>query len=285
MRIVSWNVNGLRACCAKGFTRFLARTDAHVVAIQELRARPEQLPRSARAPRGWHASFHAAERPGYSGVALYSRSAPDEVRAGIGVRTIDVEGRIQILRLGALTIANSYFPNGNGYQRDLSRIPYKLRYYRRVLDVLSKLADAGEPVLLMGDFNVAHEEIDLARPRENRQNSGFRPEERRAFARFVRAGWVDTFRAFEPSGGHYTWWSQRRGVREKNIGWRLDYILASPAAMPFVRGAQIHPDVRGSDHVPVSVELDPAIVSGRCPQPLESAQARPKSTSPSHASS
>ena len=265
MRVVSWNVNGLRACCAKGFLRWLRRSDAQVVGVQEIRALPEQLPRAARMPRGWHVALHPARRLGYSGVGLFARRPFDEVRAGLGVRTVDVEGRVQIAKLGALTIVNSYFPNGNGYQRDLSRIPYKLRYYKRVFDLVQPLAARGERVLVMGDFNVAHTEIDLARPRQNRETSGFRPEERRAFDRFVRAGWIDTFRRFQPDGGHYTWWSQRDGVREKNIGWRFDYILASPACAPFLRSAAIHPQVRGSDHVPISVVLDPLVREGAAP--------------------
>jgi exodeoxyribonuclease-3 len=165
-------------------------------------------------------------------------------------------------RFGRLTIVNAYFPKGSGTQRDNSRVPYKLRFYRRLFDHLAPLLRTGR-VLVMGDFNTAHEDIDLARPRQNVENSGFLPIERRAFARWVRAGWVDTFRHFEKGTGHYTWWSQRIGVREKNIGWRIDYVLASPAAMRFVRRAAIHPEVRGSDHCPVSVDVDPAIFDAR----------------------
>jgi exodeoxyribonuclease-3 len=156
-------------------------------------------------------------------------------------------------------VVNAYFPNGNGKDRDLSRIPYKLAFYRRLFERLEKPLRDGARVLVVGDFNTAHQDIDLARPRENRETSGFRPEEREEFDRWIRAGWVDTFRHFNKAGGHYSWWSQRVGVREKNIGWRLDYILASPAAMTYVRRACIHPNVLGSDHCPVSVDLDPAV--------------------------
>ena len=173
----------------------------------------------------------------------------------------DAEGRVQFARRGKLLLVNCYFPNGNGYNRDLSRIPFKLRFYKHLFKVLAPGVAAGGRVLVMGDFNVAHEALDLARPKENVENSGFRPEERKEFARWVKAGWVDTFRHFEKDGGHYTWWSQRFGVREKNIGWRLDYVLASPGAMPFVKAASIHPKVAGSDHCPISVELDPAVVA------------------------
>jgi exodeoxyribonuclease-3 len=230
-----------------------------VVGLQEVRATPEQLPVEVRAPSGWHTHFFPAERRGYSGVGLFARVPADELRTSLGVKTIDVEGRVQMARFGRLLVVNAYFPNGNGKDRDLSRIPYKLGFYRRLRAELEAEQRAGARILVMGDFNTAHEEIDLARPRENRETSGFRPEERREFARWIEAGWVDTFRHFEKAGGHYTWWSQRPGVRAKNIGWRIDYVLASPGALPFVRAAAIHPHVRGSDHCPVSVDLDPAV--------------------------
>jgi exodeoxyribonuclease-3 len=160
---------------------------------------------------------------------------------------------------GHLAVANVYFPKGSGSRRDNSRVPYKLAFYRRLFRRLQRLRRSGRRVLVMGDFNTAHAEIDLARPRENRETSGFLPEERAEFERWLRAGWVDSFRHFEPGAGHYTWWSQRAGVRERNIGWRIDYVLASPAAMRFVRRAFIQPRVRGSDHCPVGVDVDPEI--------------------------
>ena len=257
-RIVSWNVNGLRAIHRKGFLEWLERCNAEIVGLQEVRARVDQLPSDLVAPHGWSAHIVAGTRPGYSGVAIYARRSPDAVETSLGVRSLDEEGRVVMARFGRLTIVNAYFPKGSGTQRDNSRVPYKLRFTHRLFRVLSPLL-ATERVLVMGDFNTAHEAIDLARPRQNVENSGFLPIERRAFARWVRAGWVDTFRHFEREGGHYTWWSQRVGVREKNIGWRIDYVLASPGAMPFVRSAAIHPEVRGSDHCPVSVDVDPAI--------------------------
>jgi exodeoxyribonuclease-3 len=257
-RIVSWNVNGLRAAHRKGFLAWLAAADAEIVGLQEVRARVEQLPADLVAPSGWSAHIVAGTRPGYSGVAIYARRPPDRVEHSLGVRAFDVEGRVIIARFGRLTVVNAYFPKGSGRDRDNSRVPYKLRFYHHLFRVLSPELTGGR-VLVMGDFNTAHEEIDLARPRQNVENSGFMPIERRAFARWVRAGWVDTFRHFEKAPGHYSWWSQRIGVRAKNIGWRIDYVLASPAAMAFVRSAAIHPEVRGSDHCPVSVDVDPAI--------------------------
>ncbi len=259
MRIVSWNVNGLRACAKKGFEGWLEGSGAAVVGLQEVRSRREQLPEGLRRPPGWHLELTAAERPGYSGVALYSRAAPDHVE-GLGEARFDLEGRLQLARFGDLWLANGYFPNGNGPNRDLSRIPYKLDFYRALFDRLEGPRAAGQPILVMGDLNTAHREIDLARPRQNRETSGFRPEEREELDRWLRQGWSDTFRLYESGPEHYSWWSQRGGARGRNVGWRLDYILASPGALPFLRAAAIHPEVMGSDHCPVSVDLDPAIL-------------------------
>jgi exodeoxyribonuclease-3 len=260
VRIVSWNVNGIRSVHRKGFLPWLRKSRADVVAVQEVRAPVEAVPEELRALRSFRNHIVASERPGYSGVGLFSREAPDAVETALGVRAMDAEGRLQIARFGRLTLVNAYFPNGNGKDRDNSRIPFKLRFYRRLFDRLEPLRQAGAPVLVVGDFNTAHEEIDLARPRENRATSGFRPEERRELSRWMAAGWADTFRHFHKDGGHYTWWSQRFGVRERNVGWRIDYVLASPGAMPYVRGAALHPEVQGSDHCPVSVELDERVL-------------------------
>ncbi len=255
LRIYSWNVNGLRACARKGFDDWLESCEGDIVALQEVRARHEQLPAELTDRAGWHFALSAAEQPGYSGVALYSRRPPEALHQDLGEEEIDREGRLQIARFGHLLLVNGYFPNGNGTNRDLSRIPYKLNFYRRLFDALEGAKKRGEAILVMGDFNTAHQDIDLARPKENRQTSGFRPEERKELARWLAAGWVDTFRHFEPGEGHYTWWSQRRVVRERNIGLRIDYVLASPGAVAALRGAAIHPEVMGSDHCPISVEL------------------------------
>ncbi|MCA9596520.1 MAG: exodeoxyribonuclease III [Myxococcales bacterium] len=251
MRVLSWNVNGIRACSKKGLGAFLSRSRASIVGLQEVRAFPEQVPEEIRKSR-WHQHYAPAERPGYSGVALLSRYEPEPVQLGLAPR-FQREGRAVAARYGRLVVCSAYFPKGDGPNRDLSRIPYKLAFYRALLKELSRHFD--EPMLVMGDFNTAREDIDLARPRENVKNSGFRPEERRTLEQWFRAGWVDTFRAHCPEGGHYTWWSQRPGVREKNVGWRIDYVLANPAAMRFVTNAFTLPHVRGSDHCPVGVDL------------------------------
>ncbi len=252
-------MNGLRACAKKGFGRWLGRCGAEVVGLQEVRALEEQLPERVRAPRGWHTCFSPAERLGYSGVGLYSRRKPDAVETSLGEARFDAEGRLQLARFGRLVVANAYFPKGSGRQRDNSRVPYKLDFYAALFERLQRLRKGGYRVLVMGDFNTAHTEIDLARPKDNKDTSGFLPEERAELDRWVAAGWTDTFRRQEPGAGHYTWWSQRSGARQRNIGWRIDYVLASPAALRHVRGAFIQPQVKGSDHCPVGVDVAPSI--------------------------
>ncbi len=264
MRIVSWNVNGLRACVKKGFLEFLEKSGADVVGVQEVRAQVADLPEAVRAPDGWHTHFVEAERRGYSGVGLFSRREPDSVETSLGAARLDREGRVQIARFGRLVVANAYFPKGSGSERDNSRVPYKMAFYRALFLRLDRLRRGGSRVLVMGDFNTAHREIDLARPRDNVRNSGFLPEERAEIDRWLKAGWVDTFRRFEPGPGHYTWWRQWGGAREKNVGWRIDYVLASAAATRFCRDAFVWPDAAGSDHCPVGVDADPAI-AGRAP--------------------
>ena len=260
MRIASWNVNGVRAAENKGLAAFLEGGGWDVVGLQEVRAHPDQVPERLRRPAGRFCHYVAAERKGYSGVGLASSREPDDLSTTLGEPRFDVEGRLQVVRLGALTLANVYFPNGSGKEGDNSRVPFKLEFYRCLWEALEPLKRAGGRVLVMGDFNTAHRPIDLARPRDNEGTSGFLPVEREEFDRWIRSGWVDTFRVWEAGGGHYTWWSQRFGVRARNIGWRIDYVLASPGAMPFVRGAAIHPDIQGSDHCPISVDVDPEIL-------------------------
>ncbi len=256
MRILCWNVNGIRACVRKGLLAWLRRSRAEVVGLQEVRARRDQLPAELTRTR-WHIAMAPAQRPGYSGVAILSRQEPDEVLTELSPR-FDVEGRMIVARFGRLAICSAYFPKGDGPNRDLSRIPYKLDFYETLRSYLDTLRRSGLRVLCMGDFNTAHRPIDLARPKQNVENSGFRPEEREALDTWMRSGWIDTFRAFEPGGGHYTWWSQRYGVRERNVGWRIDQVLASHAAMRFVTGAFIQAEVLGSDHCPLGVNVDPS---------------------------
>lgn len=255
MRIVGWNVNGLRACIKKGFLPFLKSGGADIVAVQEVRAFPEQLPQEVTASNQWHASFSPAKRPGYSGVGIFSRTAPSKVETSLGEDRFDDEGRFIVAHFGRLAVASVYFPKGNGKDRDNSRVGYKLDFYRAVFDRLNQLRRRGR-VYVLGDFNIAHHEIDLARPKGNHKASGFLPIERDMLTQIQSEGWVDTFRVMHPDEpDHYTWWRQFGGARKNNVGWRIDYVYASTTAMSRVRNAFIWADVLGSDHCPVGVDL------------------------------
>jgi exodeoxyribonuclease III len=259
-RIHSWNVNGIRACAKKGFAEWLVAHGGEIVALQETRAHVAQVPDTLRAIDGFHAHFVSAERGGYSGVGIYARRPFDSVETSLGDPRFDVEGRVQRIAFGDLLLVNGYFPNGSGKDRSNDRVPYKLEFYRALFDLLEPARKQGRPVLVLGDFNTAHRDIDLARPKANVNTSGFLPIERAELDRWLSSGWTDTFRHVRGDApGHYTWWSQRFGVREKNIGWRIDYVLASPGALPYIEGADIHPDVPGSDHCPISVDVSSKI--------------------------
>ena len=263
MRVISWNINGLRAVMTKGFVEWLNASGADVVGLQETRALPEQVPGELEAitKHGWHVTISPAERKGYSGVAIISKRPPDNVVTSLGNAELDAEGRLQIARFGKLVVVNGYFPNGNGKERDNSRIPFKLDFYRAVFDAVDAERRAGGRILVMGDFNTAHKEIDLARPKSNVKTSGFTPIEREEIDRWIAAGWTDTFRAFHEEPDVYSWWSARFGVREKNVGWRIDMAMASAGLMPFVQDAFIRTEVKGSDHAPIGVDLEPGVLA------------------------
>ncbi len=255
MRILSWNVNGLRACTKKGFLEILNRSGADVVCLQEVRAFPDQLDDAVRSPLGWHANFFPAERPGYSGVAIYSRQAPTRVESSLDVPEYDIEGRYMLVKFGRLSVASVYFPKGNGKERDNSRVPYKLGFYAAVFDRIQQAKKSG-PVFVTGDYNTAHTEIDLARPKTNKKSSGFLQEERDEMSRWLAAGWVDTFRALHPEEeGHYTWWRQFGGAKANNVGWRIDYVFASKTGFSKVTDAFIWREIEASDHCPVGIDL------------------------------
>jgi exodeoxyribonuclease-3 len=256
MRIISWNINGIRAATKKGFLDWFNNTKPDILGIQEVRALKNQIAPSAAEPEGFFTHFSSAVRPGYSGVGLYSRFSINNIITSLDNPSFDVEGRVQIAEIGNLLVANIYFPNGNGKDHDNSRIPYKLDFYKKLFDILLPHQKAGRAILVMGDFNTAHQEIDLARPKENTNTSGFCPEERAELDRWLCSGYVDTFRYFEKSPGNYTWWSHRAKSRERNVGWRIDYVLASESAMSYIKSAFIWPEVYGSDHCPVGIELE-----------------------------
>lgn len=228
---------------------------ADVIALQEVRAFPEQLPEEITASKDWHVCFAPAKRPGYSGVGILSRTAPSKVETSLGEARFDDEGRFIVAHFGRLSVASVYFPKGNGKERDNSRVGYKLDFYRAVFHRLDQLRRRGR-VHVLGDFNTAHHEIDLARPKGNHKASGFLPEERDMLTQLLSDGWVDTFRAQHPDEpDHYTWWRQFGGARENNVGWRIDYAFASTSAMRRVKDAFIWADVLGSDHCPVGIDL------------------------------
>ncbi|MXZ44485.1 MAG: exodeoxyribonuclease III [Gammaproteobacteria bacterium] len=256
MRIVSWNVNGLRALVKKGvLLKFLDNSKADIVTLQETRVNQAQLPSEVRKLKGWHTYFAAAERLGYSGVAIFSRKPADKVIDTLPEPRFNVEGRFLVAKFGRMSVASIYFPNGAGKERDNSRVPYKLDFYEAARHQLERLRKAG-PVYVTGDFNTAHTEIDLARPKSNEKTSGFLPIEREALDLWLQKGWIDTFRKRHPKqSGHYTWWRQWGGSRENNVGWRIDYVLASPTADKRVSSAFIWPDIKGSDHCPIGVDV------------------------------
>ena len=255
MRIVSWNVNGIRACAKKGFLDFLERSGADVVCLQEVRAFEAQLDETLRQPVGWHSAFFPAQRAGYSGVAIYSRQPPTRIETSLGVDEYDAEGRFIVAHFGRISVASVYFPNGKGKDRDNSRVPYKLGFYAAVFKRIEQLKKS-EPVYVTGDYNTAHHEIDLARPKTNKKVSGFLIEERDEMTRWFDAGWVDTFRSqHSDEPDHYTWWRQFGGAREDNVGWRIDYVVASKTGAKRVKDAFIWPNELGSDHCPLGIDI------------------------------
>ena len=257
MRIISWNVNGLRALVKKGvLVEFLENSGADIVTMQETRVTESQLPSEIRTLKGWHTYFSSAERLGYSGVAIFSRKPADKVITSLPEDEFNIEGRYLVARFGRMSLASIYFPNGAGKNRDNSRVPYKLAFYKSAQKELERTRKFG-PVYVTGDFNTAHTEIDLARPKSNEKTSGFLPIEREALDHWLQTGWVDTFRKRHPrSTGYYTWWRQWGGSRENNVGWRIDYILASPTADKRVTSAFIWPHVIGSDHCPIGIDVN-----------------------------
>ncbi len=255
LKLYSWNVNGLRAVHRKGvFLEWLATVQPDILGVQETKAHPDQLPDELRNPPGYHTYWAASERPGYSGVALYSRIEPLSVQVGLGYDAFDREGRTLVADYGDFVFITAYFPNGS---RDHARVPFKMQYKSDFLSTIERLRAQGRPVIFCGDVNTAHRDIDLARPRQNQNTTGFLPIERAWLDELCGCGYMDTYRLRYPDQtGAYTWWAQVTFSREKNVGWRLDYFFVSPDLASRVIDATIHPDVLGSDHCPVGLLLD-----------------------------
>ncbi len=250
MKLISWNVNGLRACLKKGFADFVAVGDADVICLQEVRALPDQVDMEI---PGYTMIWNPALKRGYSGTAFLTRRMPLAVYPGMGYAEHDTEGRVLTAEFEEYFLVTVYTPNA---KRELTRLDYRENEWDRTFLKFVRKLEKKKPVVFCGDLNVSHREIDLANPKSNRGNAGFTDEERAGFDRMVKAGFIDTFREFETGPGHYTWWSNRPGVRERNVGWRLDYFLISSVLRPRLIGASILADVLGSDHCPIVVELD-----------------------------
>ena len=259
LRIVTWNVNGIRSCTRKGFLDWLAVAGADVIALQEVRCETDDLPGELRQLGEFpHATWvPARSKRGYSGVGMLSRVAPLRTVDSLGREEFDREGRFLLAEFEELQVASVYFPKGSGNDRDNSRVPYKLAFTEHVFDFLAReRTRRAKPIALLGDVNVAPQPIDLARPKGNEKTSGFLPEERELLARYLAGGWTDAYRALEPDRVQYTWWSNRFGVREKNIGWRIDHAFVTNDLAPRLRRAFIDDHVRGSDHCPMGIDLD-----------------------------
>lgn len=251
MKLHSWNVNGIRAVLKKGFEDYIDSYRPDILLIQETKAQPDQVP-DPPCLDGWKGHWNSAEKKGYSGVLAFSREEPVEVTRGMGIDEHDNEGRVLTLEFPDFHLVNVYTPNA---QNELRRLDYRMRWDADFLAHVKGL-EKSKPVIFAGDLNVAHQEIDLARPKANRKNAGFTDEERAGFDRMVNSGFVDTFRQFHPDEpDHYSWWSFRAGARGRNVGWRLDYFLASEALMDRVDSASILSEVTGSDHCPVELIL------------------------------
>jgi exodeoxyribonuclease-3 len=252
MKLISWNVNGIRAAAKGGLLPWFEAEKADVVCFQEIKAESDQLDESLLHPRGYHSFFHSAQKRGYSGVALYSRKEPLQIQFGMGNAKFDDEGRVLVAEFHDFTLINAYFPNS---QRDHARLGYKLEFCDAILQFCNRLKASGKNVILCGDYNIAHREIDLKNPRSNQDNAGFLPEERAWMDQFLASDYVDSFRYFCQEPDHYTWWSYRPGVRAKNIGWRIDYFCVNREFTDRLSTARHQSHVRGSDHCPVILEV------------------------------
>ncbi len=251
MKLVSWNVNGIRAVLKKGLLEFMESSRADVICLQETKAHPGDV-QHVDWPSGYEAYWNSAVKKGYSGTVIFTKWKPLSVSNGIGLPEHDGEGRVITAEFADFYLVNVYQPNS---QRGLTRLEYRVKAWDPAFLAYIRKLDRKKPVVFCGDLNVAHTEIDLANPKTNRRNAGFTDEERMGFSALLDGGFVDTFRVFEKGPGHYTWWSQMANCRARNIGWRVDYFVASERFSSSLKNAFIRPDVMGSDHCPVGLEL------------------------------
>lgn len=253
MRIVTWNVNGVRAVLNKGADEWWNSQDIDALCIQEIKAMPEQLTKAQRSKfSAWQEYWNPAVRKGYSGVATFTKQKPSEIHFGLGDERFDIEGRVIQTRIDNYFLFNIYFPNG---QRDHDRLQYKLDFYASLLNICNQIHSAGVPIILTGDFNTAHMPIDLKNPKQNENTSGFLAVERAWIDKYLEHGFVDIYRQMYPESETYTWWTYRANARARNIGWRLDYFLISEELVDRVESVEIMGDVFGSDHCPVLLNI------------------------------
>jgi len=251
-RLLSWNVNGIRAIYKKGFLEWLKKENPDVLCLQETKAHPDQLTDELKNVDEHKSYFSSAEKKGYSGVVTYSKLNPVKVQQGIGIKKFDSEGRFMITEFDEFILFNIYFPNGKASDE---RLKYKMEFYETFLKHCKKLLKEGKKIVVCGDVNTAHREIDLARPKENSVISGFLPQEREWIDKFLAAGFIDTFRLFNQEPENYTWWDMVTRARERNVGWRIDYFYISENLKDNIISASIHSSVMGSDHCPIEIEL------------------------------
>jgi len=253
MKILSWNVNGIRAADKKGLFEWIKKQDADIVCLQEIKAMPEQVPPHLKNIPGYEIYWNSAERKGYSGVVTFTKNKPLDVKKGFGINRFDNEGRILITEFTDFTLFNIYFPNG---KKNQERLDYKMDFYDTFLSYADNLKATGKNIVACGDFNTAHNEIDLSRPKENEKVSGFLPIERAWIDTFIDHGYVDTFRYFNKEPEQYTWWDLKTRARDRNVGWRIDYFFANKEFISKIKNSFIMQDVLGSDHCPVGLEID-----------------------------
>lgn len=251
--LLSWNVNGFRAVYKKGFLEWLRKESPDILCLQETKAEEAQIQKELGEVEGYHWSFCSSKaKKGYSGVAIFSKEKPGKVTEGFGKDIFDIEGRTLVAEYPGFVLCNVYFPNGKSGEE---RLRYKMDFYRHFQDFTAGLRKRGKSVVVCGDVNTAHTEIDLARPKENSGISGFLPEERAWIDGFLASGFIDTLRMFNPNPGQYSWWDMKSGARARNVGWRIDYFYVSEDLKGKVKRAWISPEVQGSDHCPVGLEL------------------------------
>ena len=253
MKLISWNVNGVRAVVKKGFLDWLEQEKPEIVCLQETKAHVEQLTSEILTDHGYHTYWHSGVKRGYSGVATFCKDEPLYVQEGLGIERYDNEGRVLITEHENFLLYNIYFPNG---QKDEVRLKYKMNFYDDLLPIINEQVESGNNVIVAGDWNTAHQSIDLARPKENINTSGFMEIERKKLDKYVSHGWVDTFRLFHNEPNRYSWWTYRFGARDRNVGWRIDYFFVNQALIEYCLNAEIHHEIYGSDHCPVSLELN-----------------------------